>query len=124
MTGWFSPVLGLNGSSSQWVQLLMGPGLAAPECKIIGVGGLTAYRCLRFNDLIGNALTLAIRHSVFLGVEAKGELLLHVARTGPAHQRLDRARLLGFIIELPFPGLGGPRLHRVFGGLKDACGHD
>jgi len=31
--------------------------------------------------------------------------------------------LLGFVIELPFFGLGGPRLHRVFGGLRDACGH-
>src|SRR3984957_8077490 len=66
-------------------RLLMRPRLAAPECKIIGVGGLTAYRRLRFNDLIGNTLTLAIGHSVFLGVEAKGELLFHVAGTGPAH---------------------------------------
>ena len=32
-------------------------------------------------------------------------------------------RLLRLVVELPFLGLGGPRLHRVFGGLKDACGH-
>src|SRR6185312_8128622 len=103
--------------------LLMGPGLAAPERKVISVGGLPAYPLLRFNDLIGNALALAISDSVFLGIEAKGELLLHVAGTGPAHQWLDHTRLLGFIVDLPFPGDGGPRLHRVFGGLKDACGH-
>src|ERR1700733_8236280 len=121
-------------SGPRWVQgprsgllmrprLLVRPRLAAPECKIVGVGGLPAYMRLRFDDLVGNALALAISNSVFPGIEAKGQLLLHVAGTGPAHQWLDRARLLGLIIELPFPGLGGPRLHRVFGGLKDACGH-
>src|SRR5216684_85776 len=104
-------------------RLLVGPGFGAPECKIVGIGGLPARRLLRLAHLIGDALTLAIGHGLFLAVEAKGELLLHVAGTGPAHQRLDRLRLLGLIIELPFTGLGGPRLHRVFGGLKDTCGH-
>src|SRR6202022_527672 len=101
----------------------MGPGFSAPECEIVGVGGWPPLRILRFYDLIGNAVALAISHSLFLGVEANGDLLLHVAGAGPAHQRLDSWWLLGFIIELPFPGLGGPRLHRVFGRLKDACGH-
>src|SRR5216684_9077559 len=104
-------------------RLLVGPGFAAPECKIVGIGGLPARRLLRLAHLIGDALALAIGHGLFLGVEAKRELLLHVAGTGPAHQRLDRPRLLGLIIELPFPGLGGPRLHGVFGGLRDTCGH-
>jgi hypothetical protein len=58
---------------------LVGPGFAAPECKIVGIGGLPARGLLRLNHLIGNALTLAIGHGVFLGVEPKGELLLHVA---------------------------------------------
>src|SRR5229473_1814529 len=102
---------------------LVGPGFGAPECEIVGIGGLPARRLLRLAHLIWDALALAIGHGLFLAVEAKRELLLHVAGTGPAHQRLDRPRLLGLIIELPFPGLGGPRLHGVFGGLKDTCGH-
>src|ERR1700756_2623756 len=102
---------------------LMGPGFATAERKVVGVGGLRAYRLLRFNDLIGNALALAIGHRLFLGLEVNGELLLHVAGAGPAHQRFNLAWLFGLVIELPFLGLGGPRLHRVFGGLKDACGH-
>src|SRR5450631_2109195 len=102
---------------------LVGPGFGAPECKIVGIGGLPARRLLRLAHLIGDALALAIGYGLFLAVEAKRELLLHVAGTGPAHQRLDRSRLLGLIIELPFTGLRGPRLHRVFGGLKDTCSH-
>src|SRR5665213_4024968 len=87
----------------------MGPGFAAPECEIVSIGRLPEHRRLRFDDLIGDALALAIRNGFFAGVEADGELLLHVAGAGPAHQWLDHARLLGLVIELPFPGLGGPR---------------
>src|SRR5882757_1580355 len=99
------------------------PGLGAPEREIVGIGDLPVRRILRLDHLIGNALALAIGDRVFLGVEVKRELLLHVAGRGPAHQRLDRPRLLGLIVELPFAGLGTSRLHRVFGGLKNACGH-
>src|SRR5665213_921553 len=102
---------------------LVSPGLPAPKRKIVGIGGLAPGRCLRLDDLIGNALALAIGNRLFLGIEANRQLLLHVTRRGPAHQRLDRTRLLRLIIELPFAGLGGARLHRVFGRLKDACGH-
>src|ERR1700722_20191377 len=102
---------------------LVGPGFDAPERKVIGIGGLPAGRLLRFKHLIGDALAFAIRHGVFLGVEVNGELLLHFAGAGPAHQRLDGPRLFRLIIELPFPRFGDPRLHRVFGGLKDACDH-
>src|SRR5882724_8460761 len=106
----FSIPRGLPWDLAPPIAPLVGPGFAAPECKIVGIGGLSARRLLRLNHLIGNALTLAIGHGVLLGVEAKGELLLHVAGRGPAHQGLDRPRLLGLIIELPFPGLGPPRL--------------
>src|ERR1700687_2611472 len=70
---------------------LMGPGFGAPKCEIVGVGGSPARRHLRFNHLIGNALALAIGHGFFLGVEVKGDLLLHVAGGGTAHQRLAHA---------------------------------
>src|SRR5439155_12025895 len=43
---------------------------------------------------------------------------------GPAHQRLDLTRLCGLVVEHPFFGVGGARLHRGFRGLVDACGHD
>src|SRR5712671_3601941 len=119
----FSIPRGLPWDLPSPIAPLVGPGFAAPECKIVGIGGLSARGLLWLNHLIGNALALAIGHGVFLGVEAKGKLLLHVAGRGPAHQRLDRLRLLGLIFELPFSGLGRPRLHRVFGGLKNACGH-
>src|ERR1700728_3526029 len=56
----------LLGSRLLGSRPLMGPGLAAPECKIVGVGGLPAYMRLGFDDLVGNPLTLAISDSVFL----------------------------------------------------------
>src|SRR5258708_24533368 len=101
----------------------MGPGFAAPERKIVGIGDLPLLGILRLDHLVGNALARAIGHRIFPGVEAQGELLLHVAGRGPAHQGFDRLGLLGLVIELPFPGFGPARLHRVFGGLKNACGH-
>src|SRR5450432_3195299 len=102
---------------------LMGPGFAAPECEIIGIGHLPVGRLLRLDDLVGNTLALAIGNRLFLGVEVKGELLLHVGGRGPAHQRLDRAGLFRFVVEPPLPGDGPARLHRVFGGLKNARGY-
>src|SRR3981189_2191672 len=101
----------------------VGPRLAAPECKIVGVGGRPPHRLLRLDHLVGNALALAIGHRLVLGVEAQAELLLHVAGGGPAHQGLDRPWWLRLLSELPFPGLGLARLHRVFGRLKNPRGH-
>src|SRR3954447_222515 len=102
---------------------LVGPGLAAPKCKVIGIGCWPTYCLFGLNDLIRNALALAVGDRLFLGVKLDRELLFHIARAGPAHQRLDSARLLGLVIELPFLGLRSTRLHRVFGGLKYACSH-
>src|SRR3979409_2161939 len=101
---------------------LMGPGFDAPEREIVGVGGRPAFRLLRLDHLIGNALTLAIGYRLFLAVETKGDLLLHVAGRGPAHQRLDDARLLGFIVELPFLGDGGARLTTAFLRVRETVG--
>src|SRR5580692_3192175 len=98
-----SPSLPLSYGYGKCPHHLVGPGFAAPERKIVGIGGLPASRLLRLDHLVGNALALAISDRVFPVVEAKGELLLHVAGRGPAHQRLDRSRLLGLVIELPFP---------------------
>src|SRR5437868_14927880 len=101
----------------------MRPGFAAAEREIVGIGDLAVRRRLRLDHLVGNALALAIGDRVFLGVEADGELLLHVARRGPADQRLDRARLLRLVVELPLLRLRLARLQRVLGWLEDARGH-
>src|SRR5258708_38944554 len=58
----------------------MGPGFAAPKREIVGISGLPAGRLLWLDHLVGDALALAIGHGVFLGIEAKAELLPHVAR--------------------------------------------
>src|SRR5207237_9040657 len=110
------------GSKSLAVRL-MGPRLAAPEREIIGIGGLAASRFLWLDHLVGDARPFAIGNGLFLAVETQAELLFHVARRSPAHQGLDVARLLRLVIEPPFPGRCPARLHRVFGGLKDACDH-
>src|SRR6476661_1173338 len=54
----------------------MGPGFAAPECEIVGIGGLPAGRLLRLQHLVGNPPALAISDGLFLGVEANADLLL------------------------------------------------
>src|ERR1700730_23678 len=64
---------------------LVGPGFGAPECEIVGIGGLPARRLLRLAHLIGDALALAIGHGLFLAVEPQRELLVHVAGTCSAH---------------------------------------
>ena len=79
-------------------------------------------------DLDGSRAHTRALHQAGLLTDAEREqvmqaVLAHVAGRGPAHQRLDRPGLLGLVGELPFPGLRPARLHRVFGGLKDACGH-
>src|SRR5262249_40634946 len=56
-------------------------------------------------------------------IETQLHLLTHVARTGPAHERLDLARLFGLVVEHPFLGLGGAGLHCRLRGLVDAGGH-
>src|SRR5882757_1640591 len=101
----------------------VGPRLPAAECKIVRIGDLAMRRILRLDHLVGDALAFAIGGRLLLGLEVERELLLHVAGRSPAHQRLHGARLLRLVVQLPFPGRGTSRLHRVFGGLKNACGH-
>src|SRR5436190_3652698 len=101
----------------------VGPRAAAIVGKIIRVGDRSARRRLRLGELVRNAAPLAIRDRLFLGVELQAQLLAHVARGGPAHQRLDGARRLRLVFEHPELGLGGAGLHRGLGRLVDACNH-
>ena len=114
---------GHDEETDNWLRTLMRPGLDALEGEIVGVGDRPLRRILGLDHLVGDALALAIGDRLFLAVEMQGQLLLHVARGGPAHQRLDGPRLLRLVVELPFPGLGPARLHRVLGGLENPCGH-
>src|SRR3981081_569387 len=101
----------------------MRPGIAPVEGEIVGVGHDAARRRLGMKDLVGDAMALAIGGRLLEGFEAQVHLLAHVARTGPAHQRLDLARLFGLIVEHPFLGLAGTGLHRSLRGLVDASRH-
>src|SRR6185436_12807483 len=102
----------------------MRPGIAPVEGEIVGVGYDAARWRLGMKNLIGDAVALAIGGRLLDGVEAQVHLLAHVARTGPAHQRLDLARLFRLVIEHPFLGLAGTGLHRSLRGLVDAGRHD
>src|SRR6266545_2819701 len=99
----------------------MRPGFAALEGEIVGIGDGAVRRRLRLYHLIGNAVAPAIGDRLLGAVEPQPHLLAHVARAGPAHQRLDLAGLLGLELKQPFLGLGGARLHRRSCGLVDAC---
>src|SRR5579862_2509699 len=90
---------------------LMGPGAAPRGGEIIGVRNTGALAGFALEHLIRNAFALAIGDGFFLGVEAQPHLLLHIARTGPAHERLDRAGLLRFVVQNPFLGIAGAGLH-------------
>ena len=93
------------------------------EGEIVGIGHALPLRRLALEHFVGDAVALAIGDRLLLGVEAQPHLLLHVAGTGPAHQRLDRARLFGLVIQDPFLGLGGTGLHGGAGRFVDAGGH-
>jgi EAL domain-containing protein (putative c-di-GMP-specific phosphodiesterase class I) len=99
------------------------PGIAALESEIIGIGDHPACRRLRLRQLIRNAVALRIGDRLLLGVELEANLLAHVARAGPPHQRLDLTRLLRLVVEHPFLGLGGAGLHRSLRRFVDSCGH-
>src|SRR5215813_11527864 len=99
----------------------MRPGAATADREIVRVGHHAARRLLRLGDLERDAVALAIGDCLFLGVESQAQLLAHVARAGPPHQRLDLPRLGGLVVEHPLFGVGSAGLHRSLGRLVDAC---
>src|SRR5436190_4660946 len=102
----------------------MRPRDTPPEGKIVRIGQSAARRgILGLEHLVGDGVALAIGDRFLLGMEAQPHLLLHVGRAGPAHQRLDLARLLRLVIEHPFPDVGGAGLHRGSCRLVDAGNH-
>src|SRR6202046_5554043 len=100
----------------------MRPSFAARIGKIVGIRHARLYRRPRLEHLVGDAFALAKRRGFLFGVERQTYLLSHVAGTGPAPQRFDRARLLGLVVERPFLGLGLARLSGRARGLVNAGG--
>src|SRR5262249_17508164 len=83
----------------------VGPGIAAFEGKIVCVRHDLPFRQHTFGHLIGYASALAIVDGLLLAVEAQAQLLAHVPRRSPTHQRLDPAGRLRLKIEYPVFGI-------------------
>src|SRR6266487_2496923 len=99
------------------------PGITAVCGEVVGIGHATPHRRLGFEDLVGNAVPLAIGDRLLGRVKTQLDLLTHVARTGPAHQRFDFARLFRLVLEHPFLSLGDAGQHGGLRGLIDARRH-
>src|SRR5689334_10400080 len=65
----------------------------------------------RLEQPVGDAVAFGIGDRLLLGVEPQRELLIHVARGSPAHQRVGGAPHRRLIIEHPAPGVGLAGLH-------------
>jgi len=76
-----------------------------------------------FEDLIGDPFFFSVGNGLVAGVELELNLLQHVARTCPAHQRVDPPRLLGFELQEPELRPGLARLHGCPGWLINSRAH-
>src|SRR5262249_12787042 len=99
---------------------LMRPRSTARRGEVVRIGEAAPDGLMWLGDLVRDAVPLAIRDRLVLRLETQAQLLAHVARRGPAHQRLDLARLGRLVVEHPLLGLGMARLHGGLGRLVDA----
>src|ERR1700733_4628608 len=79
----------------------MRPGNFPVEAEVFRIGLGSGLQRVRFEHLIGNAVFLGIGDCLFLGVELELDLLTHVVRTFPTHQRIDLAGSVRLVIQLP-----------------------
>src|SRR3981081_1320807 len=86
------------------------PGAPPAIREIVRIGDAAPRRLLGLGQLEGDAVALAIGDRRLLGVEAQAQLLAHVARAGPTHQRLDLARLRPLVVKRPPLCLWGARM--------------
>src|SRR5580693_3891117 len=101
----------------------MRPSTAPRRGEVVRIRNALPLGRRALENFVGDPVAFAIGNGLVLGVEIKPQLLSHVSRAGPAHQRLDGAPLLRLVIQDPFLGLGGPGLHRGAGGFVDSGGH-
>src|SRR3981189_3187120 len=86
------------------------PGAPPAIREIVRIGDAAPRRLLGLGQLERDAVALAIGDRLLLGVEAQAQLLAHVARAGPTHQRLPPARAPRLRVARPPPGLRGARV--------------
>src|SRR3981189_3971351 len=86
------------------------PGAPSAIREIVRIGDAAPRRLLGLGQLERDAVALAIGDRLLLGVEAQAQLLAHVARAGPTHQRLHPPRLPPPLAERPPPWRGGARV--------------
>jgi hypothetical protein len=101
----------------------MGPLITPGRFKIIGIAEDLPGRWLGVLDPVAQAIFPGISDRFFLGGEIQPHLARHIARTRPAHQRVDLAWRGGFEFQDPKLGPGSARLGRGPGGAVNSCGH-
>ena len=103
---------------------LMCPAADSAEFEVLRIG-FRFQRCLlRLVDAEGNATARGIGDGLLQARELHADLRSGVARTCPAHQRLDRPRGLRLVFQDPFAHARPSLLHGSLGGLVDAGGHE
>jgi hypothetical protein len=101
----------------------MGPLVETGRSEIVGIAYFFPGRWLGVLDPVAQAVFSGISDRFFLGREIQSHLARHIARTRPAHQRVDLARRRGFEFQNPKLGPGNARLGRGPRGAVNPCGH-
>ena len=103
----------------------MRPGRAAVGGEILAIAAGADVRGagVRLDHLVIQPMFARVILGLLAGLEAQADLALGVVAAGPAHQRVDLARIGGRKVQHPVLGAGGARLHGVAGGLVDADAH-
>ncbi len=101
----------------------MGPLVVTSRLEIIGIALDFPGRQLSVLYPVAQAVFPGISDRFFLGPEIQPYLALHIARTRPAHQRVDLARRRGFEFQNPKLSHGNARLGCGPGGAVNPCGH-
>src|SRR5579883_396902 len=104
-------------------EVSMGPEAVARRSEIIRIGNQLPLRFFWRLERIGDAVLLRVSDRLFHGAEPQPDLAAHVARPGPAHQRIDVRRKFGREFKHPqlaqrLPGLGGAAARAI-----DTCRH-
>ena len=101
----------------------MGPLVETGRSEIVGIAYFFPGRWLGVLDPVAQAVFSGISDRFFLGREIQSHLARHIARTRPAHQRVDLARRGGFEFQNPKLGPGNARLSCRPGRAVNPCAH-
>src|SRR5262245_55182128 len=96
----------------EWhVPCSMGPVVCPAPFVILRIRFLQQPLGRRLEQPVSDAVALGIGDSLLPGGEAEPELLVHVARRRPPHQRIGGPLLGRLVVEHPAPGIALARLH-------------